>query len=99
MKSVLEELYMGNIRPDSRMYDKDSPFVQAANLKQRNLNSMMKMLDDSGKEVFEKYCDAQSDIEEISRYDLFTYALKFDVLLMAEIFMNSSEVVGEVMEL
>ncbi|HMM05288.1 MAG TPA: hypothetical protein PKD52_01235 [Clostridiales bacterium] len=59
----------------------------------------MAMLDDSGKEVFEKYCDAQGDIENITRYDTFTYALKFGVLLMTELFMNSSDVVGEDEEL
>lgn len=99
MKSVLEQLFMGNIRPDSRKYEPDSPFVQAAKLKHRNLESLMETLNDSEKEVFEKYCDAQADIEGITRYDTFTYALKFGALLMMEIFMTSSEVVGEVMEL
>ena len=35
MKSILEELYSGNIRPDSRIYAKDSPFVKAAHVKKR----------------------------------------------------------------
>ena len=33
MESVLRELYHGNIRPDSRVYDADSPFVKAARIK------------------------------------------------------------------
>jgi len=99
MRSVLEELYRGNIRPDSQVYSQDSPFVQAAKLKDRNLTKLMDRLDDSGKDLFEKYCDAQGEIEGITRYGTFTYALKFGVLLMAEIFMNGGEVIGEDEEL
>lgn len=95
MQSVLEQLYFGNIRPDSKTYGQDSPFVKAAELKSRNLDDLMNLLDTPGKEAFEKYCDAQGDIEGITQYNTFTYALKFGVLLMTEVFMNSGEVVGE----
>ena len=94
MASVLEELYHGNIRPDAGIYPPDSPFVQAARVKHENLEKLMAALDDSGKEMFEKYCEAQGDIESITRYDTFTYALKFGVLLMTEIFMDRSEITG-----
>lgn len=94
MASILEELYSGNIRPDSRMYGQDSPFVQAARLKHDNLEKLMAALDDSEKELFEKYCDAQGEIEGITRYDTFTYALKFGILLMVEVFMGKGEITG-----
>lgn len=55
----------------------------------------MKRLDDSGKEVFEKYRNAQEEMESIIRYDTFTYALKFGILLMTDVFLNSDEIVGE----
>lgn len=84
--NILEELYYGNIRPDSRVYPPNSPFVEAAHLKKRNLDNLMAALNDSEKETFEKYCEAQSDIESITRYDTFTYALKFGILLMVEVF-------------
>lgn len=95
MRSILEELYNGNIRPDTKRYGQDSPFVEAARLKHKNLEKLMATLNDSEKEVFEKYCDAQGDIEGITRYDTYTYALKFGVLLMAEIFMGRGEITGE----
>jgi len=94
MTSILEELYLGNIRPDSRMYGQDSLFVQAARLKHDNLEKLMAALNDSEKELFEKYCDAQGEIEGITRYDTYTYALKFGILLMAEVFMGKSEITG-----
>ena len=95
MQSILEELYCGIICPDSRHYGPDSPFVEAARLKSRNLDKLMASLDDSEKELFEKYCDAQGEIEGITRYDTFTYALKFGILLMAEVFTGKGEITGE----
>ena len=93
--NILEELYCGNIRPDARVYPQNSPFAEAAKLKNRNLDKLMSVLNESEKETFEKYCDAQSDIESITRYDTYTYALKLGILLMIEIFTGKSEVVSE----
>ncbi len=95
MKSIIEELYYGNIHGDSRIYAKDSAFVQAAKRKLEHMSALNEILDGQGKEEFDKYCDAQGDIESITRYDTFTYALKLGILLMTEVFMTSSEVVGE----
>lgn len=38
--------------------------------------------------------DAQGEMEEITRYGTFTYALKFGILLMIEIFMGKGEITG-----
>jgi len=95
MQSILEELYYGNIRPDARCYGQDSPYAQVANLKQRNQEKLMATLNESEKELFEKYCDAQEELEEITRYDTFTYAMKFGILLMTEVFMGKTEMTNE----
>lgn len=93
MQSILEELYCGNIRHDARFYGQDSPFVEAARLKSQSLEKLMASLDDSEKELFEKYCDAQGEIEGITRYDTFTYALKFGILLAMDV-MKEAEVIA-----
>lgn len=95
MQSIIEELYYGNIQPDVMFYGQDSPFVKASHLKHRNMEALMGTLEDSEKELFEKYCDAQADIEKITKYDTFTYALKFGILLMAEIFMGKGEIFSD----
>ena len=95
MPSVLEELYYGNVCPDVKYYQQDSPFVEAARLKNVNLEKLIASLNDTEKEIFDKYCDAQSDIEGISRYANFTYGFKLGVLLMVETFMGRGEITGE----
>lgn len=94
MASVLEELYNGNIRPDVKRYGEFSPFADAVQLKSRNLDELMATLNEPEKKLFEKYCDAQSEIEAITRYDTFTYALKFGVLFMVEILAGKADITG-----
>jgi len=94
MQSVMEELYYGNIRPTERNYRKNSPFVRAAKLTSDIYEKLMVLLNEEQKELFEKYCDAQEELESITRYDTFSYALKFGILLIAETFVGMREVTG-----
>ena len=93
MKSIniLEELYMGNIGFDSGgTHSPNSPFVNAAKRKLENMENLKATLNDSQKELFENFCDAQGDIEGIRHYNVFTTALKFGVLFMIEILISNS---------
>ena len=85
MESILSELYHGNIRPDSRVYSQDSQFVKNARIKVDCMEKLKATLEESEYELFEKYCDAQAEIESITRYDTFTDALRFGILFMLEI--------------
>lgn len=69
MQSILEELYMGNIGFNAGYYPQNSPFVKAARRKLDSMEKLEAMLDDAGKELFDKYCEAQGDMEGITRYD------------------------------
>ena len=83
--TLLRELYLGNIGFDIRRHDPDSAFVKASRKKIDSLEALMETLDDSQKELLENYCDAQYDMEGMTRYDIFTDALRFRVLFMVEI--------------
>ena len=91
MQSIIEELYNGNIRLGSKIYDQDSLFVKAARVKHNSMEKLTATLDDSEKELLEKYFVAQSEMEEIVKFDNFVYALKFGILLMIEIFADRWE--------
>jgi len=49
------------------------------------MEALMATLGNSEKELFEQYCEARGDIEGITRYDTYAEALKFGILLMAEL--------------
>ena len=86
---------MGNVGFDAGYYPQSSPFVKAARKKLDSMEGLNAMLDDKGKELFEQYCDAQGDIEGITRYDTYTDALKFGILLTVEVFTSTYSDVGE----
>lgn len=92
---ILEELFFGNIQPDTKFYDKDSPFVQLAKLRERNRESLLATLNENEKDLFEKFTDAQAEIDDITRYQKFTYGFRLGVALMAEAFTGIGELVDE----
>ena len=90
--NILEELYMGNIGFDGgRTHSPNSPFVNAAKKKLENMENLKTTLNDSQKELFENFCDAQGDIEGIRHFNVFTSALKFGVLFMMEILIGNGK--------
>ena len=91
---ILEELYYGNIRPDVTFYDKDSQFVELARLREKNREKLLESLNESEKEIFEKFNAAQAEIDGITHYEKFTYGFKLGTLLMAEIFTGAEKLVG-----
>ena len=91
---ILEELYHGNIRPDVKFYGKDSPFVELARLREGIREKLLESLNESEKEQFEKFNDAQAEIDSITRYEKFTYGFKLGVLLMIETFTGIDGVVS-----
>lgn len=86
MSSIIEQLYLGNVRPDSFLYSDDSSLSKAINHKGKCMEELTTKLDDSAKELFNKYCNAQADVDDITQYGTFSYALKLGALLMVEIF-------------
>lgn len=90
---ILEELYYGNIRPDTKFYGKNSPFAKLARLSEKNREQLLQSLSESEKEIFEKFMDAQSEIECLTNFHKFTYGFKLGVLLMAESFTGKDELV------
>ena len=95
MPSILQELYFGNIRPDSGIHSQNSPYAKAARLRYSNYEQLLAMLNEPEKEQLEKYLDAAGELEGTRLYDTFTYAFKFGALLMLEVLAGSGQVTGE----
>ena len=94
MSSMIEKLYYDNIQ-NAIENGQDSHSAQADCLVNRCLEKLTAVLNDSEKELFGKYCDAQEEAEEITRFHIFTYALKLGILLMAEAFTGKGNIAGE----
>jgi len=91
MQSMIKELYYGNIRPDSKFYKKDSPFMKATHIKRDCMEKLTETLNDSEKALLDKYCEAQLEVDSIVDFDTFAYALRFGILFMVDIFTDNNE--------
>ena len=88
MNNIIDDLFHSNINPSERFYPQTPEYLKAAKLRDMHYEKLEKALNEEEMEAFDKYCDAQGEIEGIGRYDIFSYALKVGILLMAEIFMG-----------
>ena len=95
MSKILEELYYGNIRPDTGAYEKNSSFAKTAQLKKNNYEKLIAALSASEKDLLDKFMDASGEMEGLVRYDTFTYAFKLGALLMVETFMGAGQITGD----
>lgn len=86
MTSILEELYLGNIRPGSDLAQRNPSFAKAMEREEHLSQELMDTLNSNSRELFERFCDSRADLDEIANYDIFTYALKFGIMLMVEVF-------------
>lgn len=88
MQSILRKLYHGDIRPDVKTHAKDSPYAKALRKSIEIKDRLVATLDDSERELLEDYCEAHSAVDSIVNFDTFTYALRFGVLLVVEVYTN-----------
>ncbi len=86
MVSIIEELYLGNIRPGSDLALRNPSFAKAMEREEQQSKELMDSLNCNSRELFEKFCDSRADLDEITQYDIFNYALKFGIMLMVEVF-------------
>jgi len=85
MQNILDELYRNNIRPNLKPELHNPEYTKTAQLHQRNYDKLLAMLNDPQKEQLEKYIDMADELEEMLRYTIFTSAIKFGALFMAEV--------------
>lgn len=84
--NIIEELYLGNIRPGSDLAQRNPSFAKAMEREEHHSQELMDSLNSDSKELFERFCDSRADLDGIANYDIFTYALRFGIMLMVEVF-------------
>ena len=95
MKSILEELFYGNVCPntDCRSRDKEVKDLMAhiAN----HHSSLNETLTDKQKEMFEKFNDCYDELTDINDREIFVYAFRLGMRIAIEVLLhdqNSSNI-------
>ena len=82
MRPILEELFYGNICPntDCRSHDKETK--QLMGYIADHHDNLLSTLNDQQKEILEKFDDCYSELTDINEREIFMYAFKLGARLM-----------------
>lgn len=88
MRSILEELFYGNICPntDCRSYDKETK--QLMGYIADHHDSLLSTLNDQQKETLEKFDDCYNELTGINEREIFVYAFKLGMRIAIEVLDN-----------
>ena len=82
MRAILEELYLGNITPNEKAFEKGSAFGKAFAELEKEEDHLRTVLDDDGKAALEAFAAAQSEINHLTAQDAFVDGFRLGVRLI-----------------
>ena len=85
MRSILEELFYGNICPntDCRIQDKETK--QLMGYIADHHDNLLSTLNDHQKEILEKFDDCYNELTDINEREIFVYAFKLGMKIAIEV--------------
>ena len=85
MKSILDELFYGNICPntDCRSHDKETK--QLMGYIADHHDNLLSTLNDQQKELLEKFDDCYNELTDINEREIFSYAFKLGMRIAIEV--------------
>ena len=83
-KSIIEELYYGNVHPSERSIRRGSTFDRTLALLTQSEDSLSETLTQAQKETFNQFKDRLSELNSINEVTAFSIGFKLDLQLTAE---------------
>ena len=85
MKSILEELFYGNICPSTDCRSKDKETKELMGYVADHHETLLEELTDKQWETLEKFDDCYSELTGINERDIFVYAFRLGMKLAIEV--------------
>ena len=82
MRSILEELFYGNICPNTDCRSQDKETKQLMWYIADHHDNLLSTLNEQQKEILEKFDDCYNELIDINERELFTYAFKLGAQIM-----------------
>ena len=95
MKSILEELFYGNICPNTDCRSKDKETKELMGYIADHHSALNETLTDKQKELFEKFNDCYDELTDINEREIFVYAFRLGMRIAIEVLLhdhNSSNI-------
>ncbi|MCL2828289.1 MAG: hypothetical protein FWD99_06070 [Oscillospiraceae bacterium] len=94
MQSILEEFFSGRIFPEAQSFSHNSAYGRALAAVARTEVNLLAKLNDEEEILLEQYTDAQMQLNRITTVDGQVYGYKLGVLMTAETFLTSEDIIA-----
>ena len=85
MRTILEELYYGNICPNTDCRSTDKETKQLMGYIANHHDALLATLNDQQKELLEKFDDCYNELTDINEREIFTYAFRLGMRIAIEV--------------
>ena len=85
MRTILEELYYGNICPNTDCRSTDKETKQLMGYIANHHDALLATLNDQQKEILEKFDDCYNELNDINERELFSYAFRLGMRIAIEV--------------
>ena len=98
MRSILEELFYGNICPNTDCRSRDKETKQLMGYIADHHDNLLSTLNEQQKEILEKFDDCYNELIDINEREIFAYAFKLGAKLVisAVIYNKVKVIIGNV---
>lgn len=86
MRKILEELWYGNIAPQTRSFIRGTRYEDALKMMCKNEENLKSMLESKEREVFEKFCDCRDEVDQYTEKDIFVTGFRLGARIIIESF-------------
>ena len=88
MRTILEELFYGNICPNTDCRSQDKETKQLMGYIADHHDKLLSTLNDQQKEILEKFDDCYNELTDINEQEIFVYAFKLGARIALEMLSN-----------
>ena len=85
MRSILEELFYGNICPNTDCRSRDKETKQLMGYIADHHDNLLSTLNDQQKELLEKFDDCYNELTDINEREIFSYAFMLGMRIAIEV--------------
>ena len=87
---VLEDLYLGDVRPSDRSFKRNSQYAKALDEVVKAGDALTEELTEEQKELFEDYMTAQREVNILTDCETFCMAFKLGAKIMLDVLTEGS---------
>lgn len=85
---ILEELYIGNVRPGERSFKRNSQYSRALSKSADAVDRLLAVLNDEQRKLFDEFSDAQREVSVLTDCETFMVGFQTGAKIMLDVLLG-----------